>query len=84
MTYKEYTEKKPWLEKYNQNVRRGMNPGSLKMDHEEEEVEKETEFRQTIDQECPKCGHKKMYYTAMQMRSADEGQTIIYKCVKCE
>lgn len=48
-----------------------------------EESDEEEEKRPTIDQECPACGNKKMYYTSRQMRSADEGETVIYECVKC-
>ncbi|KAH7827444.1 putative transcription factor S [Monocercomonoides exilis] len=36
-----------------------------------------------IDETCPKCGHGKMFYTTMQLRSADEGQTVFYECMKC-
>lgn len=35
-----------------------------------------------IAQVCAKCGSEKMYYKAVQLRSADEGQTIFYEC-KC-
>ena len=41
------------------------------------------ESRPTIEEECPKCGCRKAYYTAQQMRSADEGQTVFYECVEC-
>lgn len=76
VTVKVFTEKKPWLEKYNDKIERGM-------EEEDEEVEEVKNQQPTIDQECPKCGHKKMYYTSRQMRSADEGETVIYECVKC-
>ncbi|PHH75530.1 hypothetical protein CDD82_4407 [Ophiocordyceps australis] len=29
---------------------------------------------------CPKCGGSEVKYTAVQLRSADEGSTIIYTC----
>lgn len=30
---------------------------------------------------CAKCGRKEMYFSAVQLRSADEGSTIFYRCV---
>lgn len=38
----------------------------------------------TIDEICPKCGHNEMAFTTQQLRSADEGQTVFYTCVKCK
>lgn len=37
-----------------------------------------------IDERCSKCGHDKMRFFTMQLRSADEGQTVFYTCVKCQ
>jgi len=47
---------------------------------------KETEEEEgpTIDRKCPKCGHGKMSYAALQLRSADEGQTVFFTCLKCK
>ena len=39
--------------------------------------------RNMIDKICDKCGETKMAYQARQMRSVDEGQSIIYECLKC-
>lgn len=39
----------------------------------------------TIEQKCvnAKCDSNLCFYTARQLRSADEGQTIFYECVSC-
>ena len=34
-------------------------------------------------EKCPKCGYGQMYYSVMQTRSADEGSTVFYECIKC-
>jgi DNA-directed RNA polymerase I subunit RPA12 len=39
--------------------------------------------RQTVEEKCPQCPSKKMYFYTMQTRSADEGSTVFYQCVKC-
>ncbi|KAK9730463.1 Transcription factor S-II (TFIIS) [Popillia japonica] len=36
-----------------------------------------------VDRKCPKCGNDKMSYATLQLRSADEGQTVFYTCTKC-
>lgn len=33
-----------------------------------------------IQQTCPECGRQEVRYTAVQLRSADEGSTIFYTC----
>ena len=37
-----------------------------------------------IERRCPQCGHEEMSYTALQLRSADEGQTVFFTCLKCK
>jgi DNA-directed RNA polymerase I subunit RPA12 len=37
----------------------------------------------TIQEKCPKCDHFEMVFHTAQLRSADEGQTVFYNCVKC-
>lgn len=34
-----------------------------------------------IDRTCNDCGRKQMFYTTVQLRSADEGSTVFYRCV---
>ena len=47
-------------------------------------AEKETDQRAVIDEQCPNCKHNKLSYSTAQLRSADEGQTIFYQCLKCK
>ncbi|XP_057666170.1 DNA-directed RNA polymerase I subunit RPA12 [Diorhabda carinulata] len=37
-----------------------------------------------VERKCPKCGNDKMSYATLQLRSADEGQTVFYTCTKCK
>ena len=37
-----------------------------------------------VKRSCPQCNYKKMTYTTRQTRSADEGQTVFYLCLKCQ
>ncbi|KAJ9524574.1 hypothetical protein QJQ45_024159 [Haematococcus lacustris] len=36
-----------------------------------------------VDEPCPKCKHPVLEFYTMQLRSADEGQTVFYECTKC-
>eukprot|EP00213_Chloropicon_mariensis_P000089 CAMPEP_0197477460 /NCGR_PEP_ID=MMETSP1309-20131121/17177_1 /TAXON_ID=464262 /ORGANISM="Genus nov. species nov., Strain RCC998" /LENGTH=133 /DNA_ID=CAMNT_0043018415 /DNA_START=94 /DNA_END=492 /DNA_ORIENTATION=+ len=52
---------------------------------EKPELEKEVEQkRQIVEDHCPKCGHKGLEFYTLQLRSADEGQTVFYECPKCQ
>lgn len=55
----------------------------MKAVEEEEEEGHKARTRATVDEPCPKCGNKQMEYYTMQLRSADEGQTVFYECAKC-
>ncbi|EAT37552.1 AAEL010468-PB [Aedes aegypti] len=37
-----------------------------------------------VSRKCPKCGNDKMSYATLQLRSADEGQTVFFTCTKCQ
>ncbi|KAI9454722.1 hypothetical protein HD554DRAFT_2149904 [Boletus coccyginus] len=37
-----------------------------------------------VTEKCPACGHHEAFYEEKQMRSADEGSTILYTCVSCK
>ncbi|EJD04496.1 DNA-directed RNA polymerase [Fomitiporia mediterranea MF3/22] len=41
------------------------------------------ETRMIVNEQCPNCGHDEAYSEEKQMRSADEGSTILYTCVSC-
>ncbi|KAH7411159.1 transcription factor S-II-domain-containing protein [Cadophora sp. MPI-SDFR-AT-0126] len=40
----------------------------------------EMQSEAVIAQTCPECGRQEVRYTAVQLRSADEGSTIFYTC----
>ncbi len=46
-------------------------------------VKENKESLPITEKECPKCGHKEVYWWTMQTRSSDEPETRFYKCVKC-
>lgn len=37
-----------------------------------------------VERKCAKCGNDKMSYATLQLRSADEGQTVFFTCTKCK
>jgi DNA-directed RNA polymerase I subunit RPA12 len=37
-----------------------------------------------VERKCPNCKNDKMSYATLQLRSADEGQTVFYTCTKCK
>ena len=39
--------------------------------------------RATVKHICEKCGHNEAIYNIRQMRSADEGDSEFYTCIKC-
>jgi len=60
-------------------------PSALRQKRKTQTVEHESgETRMIVSEECPKCGHLEAYSEEKQMRSADEGSTILYTCVECK
>ena len=45
----------------------------------------EEDDRAIVEQDCEKdgCSNNQMYFSTMQTRSVDEGQTVYYECTKC-
>ena len=64
-----YHNSKDWMHKLNNT--------------EDKFLKKQDLTRQTVDEKCPVCPNKKMYFQCMQTRSADEGSTVFYQCTKC-
>ncbi|KAI8330576.1 transcription factor S-II-domain-containing protein [Chlamydoabsidia padenii] len=50
---------------------------------QQKEAEAMVSWRGIIKEKCPQCGNDEMAYHTMQLRSADEGQTVFYNCKKC-
>ena len=48
-----------------------------------EVVDSNLEVNPKVDVDCPKCGHGKAYFSSLQTRESDEGETRFYKCTKC-
>ena len=48
-----------------------------------EVIEKEANSYPLVDQECPKCHHKKAYFWEIQTRASDEPATQFFKCESC-
>jgi len=50
----------------------------------EEEGADHGKGRAIVEEECPVCHAPTMEFYTMQLRSADEGQTVFYQCLKCD
>jgi len=57
-------------------------PSALRAKHSEvQSVDTENlEVEAVITKTCPDCGRKEMFYHTKQLRSADEGSTVFYRC----
>ena len=81
MSKLEFKDKKKWLEQYKK--KKNFDGGDQKKKEELKPKVKKSKAV-IISQECPMCHHPEMYFFTIQMRSADEGSTVFYECVKCE
>lgn len=46
--------------------------------------ENEGQAMPIVDEECPKCKHKKAYFWLQQTRAGDEPETRFFRCVECK
>ena len=60
------------------------NPDGTKIGSEQNDENVTRERRATVDEPCPKCDNHVLRFYTMQLRSADEGQTVFYECEKCK
>ena len=60
------------------------NPDGTKIGSEQNDESVSRERRATVDEPCPKCDNHVLRFYTMQLRSADEGQTVFYECEKCK
>ena len=60
----------------------GAFPSSLRAKHSEvQNVNAEDlQVEAVISKDCPDCGRTEMFYHTKQLRSADEGSTVFYRC----
>eukprot|EP00735_Rhodelphis_limneticus_P010664 TRINITY_DN3467_c0_g1::TRINITY_DN3467_c0_g1_i1::g.20540::m.20540 TRINITY_DN3467_c0_g1::TRINITY_DN3467_c0_g1_i1::g.20540 ORF type:complete len:133 (+),score=-0.97,sp/O94703/RPA12_SCHPO/45.13/9e-23,TFIIS_C/PF01096.13/4.6e+02,TFIIS_C/PF01096.13/2.7e+02,TFIIS_C/PF01096.13/6.7e-17,DZR/PF12773.2/0.0039,DZR/PF12773.2/0.014,DZR/PF12773.2/13,UPF0547/PF10571.4/8.9,UPF0547/PF10571.4/0.3,UPF0547/PF10571.4/0.89,UPF0547/PF10571.4/2.9e+02,zf-ribbon_3/PF13248.1/1.6,zf-ribbon_3/PF13248.1/0.0016,zf-ribbon_3/PF132 len=58
--------------------------GKVRPNPFEDKAEEVSKERATVKEVCPKCGHGRMAFHTAQLRSADEGQTVFYECLKCQ
>jgi DNA-directed RNA polymerase I subunit RPA12 len=67
-----FSRRKPWIQEYYDGLPK--------------EALAEAKDEPTIEQQCGNkdCDSNLCFYTSRQMRSADEGETIFYQCVKCK
>ena len=56
------------------------NPDGTKIGSERDDENVSRERRATVDEPCPKCDNHVLRFYTMQLRSADEGQTVFYEC----
>jgi DNA-directed RNA polymerase I subunit RPA12 len=66
------------LVEYTINFNKVPQRNERELEDEEEEAE-----GPVVDRKCSKCGFGKMSYACLQLRSADEGMTVFFTCVKC-
>ncbi|XP_077285739.1 RNA polymerase I subunit RpI12 [Arctopsyche grandis] len=60
-------------------------PKELREKSMSKRIKKEADLEgPVVERKCPACSNEKMSYATLQLRSADEGQTVFYTCTKCK
>ncbi|CAI4224180.1 unnamed protein product [Auanema sp. JU1783] len=73
-----------WIVKAKNNVLVSTSFKNYEPAYSSADVDGDGDASAVVDHICSKCGHGKATFSTLQTRSADEGQTVFFTCVKCK